>query len=1086
MKTTKYHLDSIVIAVAIAVLAVGCSREAKEARHLQRADRHFKAGEFDKAKIEYMNVLKYNPGRAHAFQQIGTIWMEQGDPLLAAQFLSKARDLAPNDLDVRSKLGSACLASGDLVSARKEALAILDRAPANDEAILMLADTTRTREDAGVTAQRLGKVSNQETASFQLASAGLLFRNSDRAGGEAAMQRALALDPKNPEVHLRLGIGLVSQREMAKATEEFKKAAELSPPRGRPRLKYAEFKFQSGAIEEAKAIAKEITGQTPDYLPAWLLQARIAFAEKKLDEALSLVAQVLMRDGSNLDAHILQSRLWLAKGDAKKAIREMEGVNPAYAGLPSVKFQLALGYLQDNDTSNAIASLNQAIAANPDYVDAQLLLAETNLRMKNPQPVIPAMSRLLKAQPDLARAKFLLADAYRLLGKFDDAAGVYRDQIKRNPQDAQAYFMLGTILRNQRNPTEARAAFEKAQELAPQDLAVTDQLVELDFENKSLAEALKRVEAQIQTQPQSAPAWYLKGRVCAASKDWPNAEAALTKTLELNPNATHAYDLLTAVYISQGKGDQAIEEVQTALAKNPTNVLPLVLLGNLYETKKQYQKADETYERLLSIKPDFGPALNNLAYSYAERRHDLDKALDYAKRAHTLLPDDARTTDTLGWILFRRGDYKQALSLLQDAASNLQGMPEVSYHLGMASYMMNEREAARVALQEAARSPVDFPGKEEIASRLALLGDDAGKPAEHSLEELEALLQQHPDDLQVRIALGGGLEKKGDWAKAAETYESVLSRNAALLEPTLKLAQLNDGPLKNPEKALQLARKARELAPSDPQVAATAGGIAFRSGSFPLAYGLLQDAILPMRVIRNQNESLDTGAAAALHDFAWAAYVMGKVPEARDAMKRLSEAAQATPYAEDASTFRAMLDLEEHPRESVEVEAEVGKILEAKPDYIPALIVRNWLRAKKGQVQESVADLTALLKRYPDLAPAQKLLASIYLQDPAKLAAAYDLAAKAHKSLPDDPELSRLLANISYQRKEYPYAIQLFRESARKQPLDAQSLYVLGLALRETGQKVQSRETLQQALTSGLPPSLSSEATRIVAELGKK
>ena len=44
--------------------------------------------------------------------------------------------------------------------------------------------------------------------------------------------------------------------------------------------------------------------------------------------------------------------------------------------------------------------------------------------------------------------------------------------------------------------------------------------------------------------------------------------------------------------------------------------------------------------------------------------------------------------------------------------------------------------------------------------------------------------------------------------------------NPNLASTVTKLAQLNAGPLQNKEKALTYAKKARELAPADPQVAA--------------------------------------------------------------------------------------------------------------------------------------------------------------------------------------------------------------------------------------------------------------------------
>ena len=108
----------------------------------------------------------------------------------------------------------------------------------------------------------------------------------------------------------------------------------------------------------------------------------------------------------------------------------------------------------------------------------------------------------------------------------------------------------------------------------------------------------------------------------------------------------------------------------------------------------------------------------------------------------------------------------------------------------------------------------------------------------------------------------------------------------------------------------------------------------------------------------------------------------------------------------------------------------------------------------------------------------------MYAQDPSTVADACDLATKARKTLPDDPQLSELLGRLSYEKKESPRAIQLFQETARKRPLDADSLFYLGMSQLQASQKAEARGTLNQALAGGLQErSPVSEAKRALASL---
>ena len=146
-----------------------------------------------------------------------------------------------------------------------------------------------------------------------------------------------------------------------------------------------------------------------------------------------------------------------------------------------------------------------------------------------------------------------------------------------------------------------------------------------------------------------------------------------------------------------------------------------MIVGVLYEQKGDIQKARETYEQVLTINPRFVPAANNLAWIYAEHGGDKEKALQLAQMAKERAPDDPRISDTLGWILYKRGIYQNALSLLKDSAAKLPDNPQVQYHLGMVYAQLGDQTNARKALNAAIGSPADFQGKDEARKTLASL-----------------------------------------------------------------------------------------------------------------------------------------------------------------------------------------------------------------------------------------------------------------------------------------------------------------------------------------------------------------------------
>src|SRR5256886_6626997 len=241
----------IVVAGTIAILLSGCTAASKKARLAERAEKFFKAGEYDKAKIEYLNVIKIDQGDANAYARIGAMWVDEGVPLRAGAFLIKALELAPNDTGSRLNLARVYLAVGRISDARKEAMTILEKAPGNGEALLPLLDTSRTPEETSATEERLAKFPQKDSAYYHLAAAAIAAKKSDLSTAEAALQRAVAADPNFAAAHSALAGLYLARKDNEKAGLELEKAAKLAKARSPETVRFAQFKVQNGEIGRA-------------------------------------------------------------------------------------------------------------------------------------------------------------------------------------------------------------------------------------------------------------------------------------------------------------------------------------------------------------------------------------------------------------------------------------------------------------------------------------------------------------------------------------------------------------------------------------------------------------------------------------------------------------------------------------------------------------------------------------------------------------------------------------------------------------------------------------------------------------------
>jgi tetratricopeptide (TPR) repeat protein len=850
------HLGLALPLVAIASFGCAKQQDALEQR-LSRANDYLAAQQYDQAEKEYREVLRLAPEDPTALRQLGGIYVEQGQMLQAYPLLKKVSELQPDDAKIQVKLGVTLFALGSNVEARDAALQVLEKQPENEEALLLFVDASRTPYDIADARKLIQSLrdKDQDRARYHLALGALDLRQNDPARAESEFKTALNLDPKSIEANAALGSFYWSRNEVEEAGKALKIAADLASERSPKRLRYVDFLIQTGAGVEAKSLLEEMNRKAPDYLPPRVALMKMACAEHYQDEdCFTRVQNVLSQDPINLDALFIDGMLSLSKGDARKAIREFEYLSNTYAQNPQVRYQLAVAYLLYAKSAGAVESrravesaesrLDEAVKLNPRFEQAILLLSELKIRKGVPASAVDLLPPLIKERPQIAQAHYLLATAYLVQQKTDDALAVYRQMTELFPTDPQPPYLVGIILLAQGKLSDARKALERSIEIRPDYLPPIEKLIELDLADKQYASALTRVDKQIENNP-VAQAWALRGKIYFAQRDFTHAEPDLLKAIELEPKLEAAYRLLAQLYVASNRQDEAIAKLSAFVENNKTvQAAPAMMqLAEIQHQRKDFAAARDVYENLLSLAPNFGLAVNNLAVLYSEHLGQLDKAYDLATKASQANPNDPNITDTLGWILYKKGDYANALRPLQESAGKLPDQPEVQFHVGMAHYMLGEEEPARLALQKAVDAPSDFPGKDEARQRLALLAVRVGAASGGVRTELENYLRQWPNDPAAMVRLAQVQERDGAVDQAVKTYEKVIADNPLYAPATRQLALLYGGRLSTDSaKAYELVTKARQAYPDDPDIAKTLGILNYRREYYPQSVELLKEA----------------------------------------------------------------------------------------------------------------------------------------------------------------------------------------------------------------------------------------------------
>jgi cellulose synthase operon protein C len=329
--------------------------------------------------------------------------------------------------------------------------------------------------------------------------------------------------------------------------------------------------------------------------------------------------------------------------------------------------------------------------------------------------------------------------------------------LARQDRLPEAHNMKGFLLLLHKDRDGARREFSRAVELQPKYVTPRLYLAMLDRTSGDLAGAANEYKALTVVAP-SLPAGYLGEAEALNTLHRDNdAQQVFENWKAADPHTLLPYRVQANMYLADHKPQQAIQQLQAALTKSPKDSSTLAELGDVYSAAGDGQHAAAAYSaalsadshnskaalglgaveasagqndkalahfrQVLSAEPNNAVAANDIAWILASQGRDLDEALALAKIAVQSDPHYVDAHDTLGWLHYRRGEYKAAVAELKQAHAMQSGNPEIAGHLGLALAKSGDRTAALPLLKQALASGPGISNRPELEQVAADLGN---------------------------------------------------------------------------------------------------------------------------------------------------------------------------------------------------------------------------------------------------------------------------------------------------------------------------------------------------------------------------
>ncbi|MXQ06419.1 tetratricopeptide repeat protein [Alphaproteobacteria bacterium GH1-50] len=427
--------------------------------------------------------------------------------------------------------------------------------------------------------------------------------------------------------------------------------------------------------------------------------AKMLLAEGNEVGARQLVEEVLAHDGAQVEA-LKMSATWLIEDDQPEvAIDRLRVVLDQEPDDAAAMTLMADAHLRMGDTELAQDLLSLAVEASNNAPAESIRFARVLLNDERFRPAEDVLISALRNDPGNLQMLSMLGDVYVETEDWGRANHVETTLRRDTAEAAQAAAdrLRLSILSRREGRDQAISYLESLAEGEEGAERAQLQLIRARLASGNVDEAVEIAKALRADLPDSAAAGLVLGNTYMAAGDYENAEGVFNEVVDAAPQIERAWIQLSRVQSALGRRDDARATVDRALAARPDAPNLLWAKASFLERANDIDGAIAIYEQLYETNSNSLVVANNLASLLATYREDeASKQRAFAVGRRLRGTDVPPFQDTYGWLLYRQGEFAEALTYLEPAAQALASDPIVQYHLAM-TYLAVEREADALA-----------------------------------------------------------------------------------------------------------------------------------------------------------------------------------------------------------------------------------------------------------------------------------------------------------------------------------------------------------------------------------------------------
>jgi len=425
-------------------------------------------------------------------------------------------------------------------------------------------------------------------------------------------------------------------------------------------------------------------------------------------------------------------------------------------------------------SDTAIDCYLRALEINPDFAEAHNNLGGALQKQGRLPEAAESYRRALLAKPDYAMAHFNLGNTLKAQKQFEAAAASYRTALEWLPGDADVHCNLGNVLQSLQQYEDALASYELAIQSAPTYAVAHSNSGAALYLLKRYTEAAASYRRALEITPHDADAHHGLGECLHALEQLDDAVLSYRNAITWDGEHLASHSNLGRALFQLDQKEAAIAAYRTALSLQPENAdahsyLAVALAGN-----DQIEEAEALHRRAIELAPASAIPLVKLG-NFFNSLHNYDAALEQYYAAILIEPNDAKIHHGIGFSLQADKQPEQAIAAYTQALELDPTLASAHNNIGSVLQAQKKLELARESYLRALALEDRFAGAHfNLGSYLAELGDSDAAIASY-LRALEI----EPTYRQAHVNLSAILSNIGQLDAATQRCRLALALNPA-------------------------------------------------------------------------------------------------------------------------------------------------------------------------------------------------------------------------------------------------------------------------------------------------------------------